>query len=105
MTDIDTLPEREATPDEAFELGRVRGYDEAMLDMSPRVVSTVAELDALPRDSIIHVPGGSASARKSGDGLWSCDYAFHQGRVPSSTFLNPDGNLIGVVVLWVGGTE
>lgn len=30
MSTTETLPEREATADEAFELGKVAGYDEAM---------------------------------------------------------------------------
>lgn len=49
----DLPPERDATPDEAFDLGRIAGYDEAMREVSPRVVSTVAELDALPHGSVI----------------------------------------------------
>lgn len=33
----DPLPERDATPDEAFELGRIAGYDEAMREVHAEV--------------------------------------------------------------------
>jgi len=47
VTPSDTPLEREATPDEAFELGRVTGYDEAMAERpapSPDREKLIAEL-------------------------------------------------------------
>lgn len=47
---LDEVPEADATPDEAFDLGRIAGYDEAMREVSQPVegvAELIAELDEM----------------------------------------------------------
>ena len=46
------IPEADATPDEAFELGRVAGYDEGMAESSARVAELEAVIQKVRRHAI-----------------------------------------------------
>lgn len=68
---------------------------------APRVVSTVAELDALPRHSVIISDNGVGPYRKT-DAGWVSPFS---GPYSGELMMEPALVSHPLIVLWVGGTE
>lgn len=75
------------------------GFDAGVASVAPRVVTTVAELDALPAGSVVRDAGAAVFERAG----WARRYPW---RTPNSTKdFATESLALPATVLWFGGTE